>query len=118
MAMNKYLLAVIVAAAGVTALPAGAAQRGDPVKGAQVAKTVCAACHGETGSTNNPQFPKLAGQYPDYMVQAMRAYQTGARNNAVMKGIVAGLSLADMENVAAYYARQPSDLYTPSVLSR
>jgi len=118
MAMNNYLLAAAIVAGALVSVPASAARVGDAAKGAQVAKTVCAACHGETGSTNNAQFPKLAGQYADYMRQALQAYKSGERNNAIMKGIVANLSAADIENVSAYYSQQPSDLHVPSVLSK
>jgi len=38
------------------------------------------------------------------MLQAMQDYKSGKRNNAVMKGTMAGLSGQDMANLAAYYA--------------
>jgi len=38
------------------------------------------------------------------MLQAMKDYKSGKRNNAVMKGMMAGLGDQDMANLAAYYA--------------
>src|SRR5512134_1426398 len=49
------------------ALPAAAdekAAKPDPAKAAQIASTVCAACHGPDGNSPIPQNPNLAGQVP------------------------------------------------------
>ena len=48
----------------------------------------------------------LAGE-EKYLVSALKAYKSGGRNNPIMKPMVAALSDADIENVAAYYASQP-----------
>ena len=64
----------------------------------------CVACHGETGISAVPTFPNLAGQYEDYLYHALNSYKTGARNNAIMIGISAGLSKQDMKDLAAYFA--------------
>ena len=116
--MNKNLLVGI--ALGLVTLPAAAVDKGDPVKGEQVAAQ-CVACHGEGGNSGNAAFPNLAGQYADYIVKALQDYKSGARKpgsplGASMPGMAAGLSQADMENVAAYYSRQSGQLYAPSVL--
>ena len=49
-------------------------------------------------------YPKLAGQYADYMVQALKDYRSGARKNAIMAGFSATLTDEDIVNVAEYYA--------------
>ncbi len=64
----------------------------------------CIACHGANGKSTNPSWPNLVGQSKDYLVSALRRYGTGARKNAIMAGIVKGLSEPELENVAAYYA--------------
>jgi cytochrome c553 len=46
----------------------------------------------------------LGGQHAEYLVKALQAYKTDARNNPSMKGIAATLSQQDMEDLAAYYA--------------
>lgn len=71
---------------------------------------VCQACHGKHGIATSPQYPDLAGQYADYMVQVMHEYKDGQRKNAIMKGFVSQLSNEDMEQIAAYFARQPTPL--------
>ncbi len=90
------------------ALPAAAA--GDPAAGRDKSK-VCEPCHGPGGNGENPQFPRLAGQHPDYLVKALRDYQTGARKNAVMAPFAANLSARDMADLAAFFASQKG-LYT------
>lgn len=70
----------------------------------------CQACHGPDGNGIGPQFPRLAGQYQDYLVQALRAYKDGNRKNPVMAPFAAPLSPRDMEDLAAYYASRPNGL--------
>ena len=67
---------------------------------------MCAACHGENGISQVPDFPKLAGQHNDYLVRAMNDYKSGARKNALMAPQSANLSKRDIEDLAAYYSRQ------------
>ena len=96
------------------ALAAGtvmAAHAADQAKGQQLAQAQCAACHGKDfASPVDPAYPKLAGQYPDYLVKALRDYQSGARKNAIMAGIAKPLSRADIQNVSEYLAGLPSPL--------
>lgn len=82
---------------------------GDPVAGKEKAET-CAGCHGEGGVSSDENFPKLAGQYESYLVEALRGYKSGSRNNPMMTGMVSGLSDEDIENIAAYYASQKTGL--------
>ncbi len=81
------------------------------VNAGKAKSTVCAACHGANGISVSPEFPKLAGQYYDYLVQAITEYQNGGRKNPIMKGMAANLKPADMEDLAAYFAAQ-NGLYT------
>jgi cytochrome c553 len=72
----------------------------------------CVACHGPDGVGILPEYPILAGQYEDYLRQALRDYRAGKRQNAIMNGFAAALTDADIRALAAYFARQPG-LYTP-----
>jgi len=69
---------------------------------------MCIGCHGIEGyRTSFPtvyNVPRLGGQHAEYLVKALEAYKTGARNHPSMKGIAATLSTKDMEDLAAYYA--------------
>ena len=69
----------------------------------------CKSCHGETGKSPTPMYPHLAGQYKDYMVQALKGYRSGDRTNSIMNGQAAALSDAQIEALAAYYTdKEPS----------
>lgn len=102
-------LKLVLTIAGLSLLSAPALAAGDAAKGKELSAT-CAACHGPDGNSPSPQFPIIAGQYPDYLVKALQDYKSGARNNAIMAGFAAGLSQQDMEDLAAYFAQQESKL--------
>ncbi|MEW6558621.1 MAG: c-type cytochrome [Pseudomonadota bacterium] len=79
--------------------------------GAKVAQT-CAACHGLDGNATSTEFPKLAGQHADYLVKQLHDYRVAkgakhpARINAIMNGMAATLTDAQIRDVALYYSRQ------------
>lgn len=90
---------------------AGTAAAADIAKGREKAEQVCAACHGKDGNTPiDPSYPKLAGQYRDFLERSLLDYKSGARKNAIMAGQAQGLSRADISNLAAYYASLPGSL--------
>ena len=88
----------------------GVASAADVAAGAAKAKEVCSACHGADGNSADANFPRLAGQHPDYLAKALRDYKSGDRNNAIMKGFAAALSKKDIENLSAYFSTQQSAL--------
>ena len=101
-----------IAAAAAMALWCGPALAGgDPDKGAKVAER-CVACHGADGNSPSPIFPRLAGQYADYLLKTLVDYRSGERDNAVMKVFSTQLSDEEMEDVSAFYASQAGQLYT------
>jgi len=88
-----------------------AAAAADVEAGRKIGETQCAACHGKDGKTPiDPSYPKIAGQYPDYMIKVLVDYQVGARKNPIMGGIAKPLSKNDIENVAAYFSSLPGPL--------
>lgn len=108
MTQTNPILAIAVAAALAAASPAHAA---DAAKGEQMAQAQCAACHGKDFKTGiDATYPKLAGQYPEYLEKALRDYQTGARKNPIMAGIAKPLTRADIQNLAAYLSSLPGPL--------
>jgi cytochrome c553 len=96
----------LLAALSCVLLPMSALGADLPAGQAKV-KQVCAACHGLDGNSPTADYPKLGGQYPDYIAKALRDYKSGARKNPIMAGFAATLTDKDIENVAAYYASQP-----------
>lgn len=92
------------AAAAPAASAAAAPAKPDLAKGQAIATQVCAACHAVDGSRGVPAYPILQGQHPEYLVKQLTEFKSGVRDNAIMKGMAAALSEADMRNVAAFYA--------------
>jgi len=76
-----------------------------------LATQVCAACHGADGNSVAPANPKIAGQIPEYLQKQLLDFKSQdgkkpVRESAIMNGMVANLSDADMKGLAAYYAGQ------------
>lgn len=107
--MNKSFL--ILAAAGLLLASQAASADGDAAAGKEKAQT-CAACHGANGISDSDQFPILAGQYKDYLIQALHEYKNGQRNNPIMKGMAAGLTDDDIKNLAEYFSSLPGPLHS------
>lgn len=105
----KFTLLSMAAALAAGSMTADAANL---EAGRKFAAEVCVACHGVDGNSQNQDYPKIAGQHPDYLAKALRDYQSGARNNAIMKGFAGMLKSEDIDNVAAWYASQPAALTT------
>jgi cytochrome c553 len=104
---------VLVAALGLAATASIAVAQtpppaGDPEKGRQKV-AMCQGCHGIPGwRTAYPevyQVPKIGGQHPVYLVNALKDYKSGARTHPSMRAIAASLSDADMADIAAYYGQ-------------
>lgn len=118
--MNRHLFAVF-ALAITPFVHAGHGDGHDPFTGgsaeAGAAKAaVCGACHGPGGNgAINPLWPKLAGQHAAYTVKQLSAFKAGSRKDPVMQGQAAGLSTADINDLAAHFAVQKA---VPGVASK
>ena len=67
----------------------------------------CTACHSPTGEGNGPAgFPALAGQWPEYTVSQLKAFQNGERHNdgdsKMMQSTAQDLTDKEMQAVASY----------------
>ena len=106
--LASLLITAALAASSVSVLAQEAAPKAVPAKAAKpdLAKgeasftAVCAACHGADGNSGTPVNPKLAQQHPEYTVKQLQEFKSGKRANAVMSGMAATLSDADMKNIA------------------
>lgn len=92
------------------AQPAAAEQKtlvGDPDAAHRSKTAMCIGCHGIPGyKTAFPavyHVPKIAGQQPAYIVNALKAYKSGERSHPSMRGIAASLTEEDMKKLAEYY---------------
>jgi len=107
---------------GKTGHEGSAPAQGERTPPPQVAKLLgqanCASCHGANFSTPiDPSYPKLAGQYPDYLYAALKAYQTDhnplvGRNNAIMMGMARPFTHAEIKAIAEYIGSLPGEVKT------
>lgn len=103
--------ALLIAAAAL-ALCGNAVAGGNPANGKAIAVKVCAACHGVDGAKPvAPENPILAGQYSDYLVKALSDYKSGKRANPVMKVFADPLKKKEIEDLAAWFSSQKSNLH-------
>ena len=66
----------------------------------------CVGCHGVDGNSEVPTFPRIAGQYEDYLYQSLKSYKNGKRNNAIMNGVASTLNDDQMRKLSKYFASQ------------
>jgi cytochrome c553 len=73
---------------------------------------VCSACHGVTGNSVSPNFPRLAGQQPDYIEEQLKNFRSHQRADPegfeYMWGISRKLTDEQIKGLASYFAKQTS----------
>lgn len=78
----------------------------------------CIACHGANfSSPTDPSYPKIGGQYADYLYVALKSYKVQnspviGRSNPIMGGIVAQYTLQELRLMANYLASVEGELAT------
>jgi cytochrome c553 len=84
-------------------------------QGTKNGAVACARCHGFDGAADGSgAFPRLDGQFADYLADQLRAYASGDRKNAIMQPISKGLSDDEIKAVAQYYANARAISIAPS----
>jgi cytochrome c553 len=102
-----WLLAGSIAlAANGVAMAEEASAKPDLAKAKQTADQLCGACHGADGNSAVPANPNLAGQQAAYITVQLEHFKSGVRSNAIMAGLVAALSPADMRALGIYFSQQ------------
>jgi len=67
----------------------------------------CAGCHGPAGAGMPSQYPRLAGQYAEYIASQLKAFKEGGRANdpnGMMRGVTARMTEREIRAVAEYAA--------------
>lgn len=92
-----------------------ATSRGDVAQGRlKVESERCQECHGVDGHAigmgdgvaSDGKFPKLAGQFAEYIVKQIGDFRSGARKHDFMTIMARSLDERDLADIAAYYASQ------------
>jgi len=107
---------VILAGLGLLCVLSLGAARADDVDSytkehaTRIAIGTCGACHGATGVSEQPKYPRLAGQNANYLVAQLKAFRSQTRGDADAIGYMWGMSatLEDdtIDALAQYYAAQ------------
>jgi cytochrome c553 len=103
---------------GAPAATAAAAPAAPPEVAALLAKGACASCHGpEFNKPIDGAYPKIAGQYPDYLFTALKSYKVEGnsqvgRGNAIMGAQVKQFSTKELKLMAQYLGSLPPDVHT------
>lgn len=108
---NKYLtlIALLLALATGNTL----ADETDPVANAtavRLAVGVCGTCHGRRGASQQPKYPRLAGQNANYLAAQLKAFRGQTRGDpdaiGYMWGMAGNLEDGTIDALAQYYAHQ------------
>ena len=97
-------VAAPAAEAAAPATPEPAAVTGDATRGKGLTYT-CRGCHGVVGYKNaypNYHVPKLGGQSPAYLNNALKEYREGKRKHPTMQAQAESFSEQDLADIAAY----------------
>ena len=109
--MKKGILGQLLLGAFLTGLAATATAAGDASAG-ETKAIPCLGCHGIPGYFNvYPTYhvPRVGGQHAQYIVDALKAYKSGARGHRTMRAQAASLTEQDMADIAAYFAAATND---------
>lgn len=94
-------------------LPAGRVEAGAKLAAAKGKATgqSCVDCHGKDGNAPiDATYPKLGGQYHDYIAHSLQMYRDGDREHALMSQQAKDLTDQQIADLAAYFGSRPSQL--------
>ncbi|HKQ27118.1 MAG TPA: c-type cytochrome [Burkholderiales bacterium] len=67
----------------------------------------CSGCHGPAGAGIPAQYPRLSGQFSDYIAAQLKGFKEGARandSNGIMRAVAARMTEREIRAVAEYAA--------------
>jgi cytochrome c553 len=107
--MKKLLTPIMALVLSLLGTAAQAQAVSGDAKAGESKNAMCIGCHGIAGyQASFPEIykvPMISGQSAKYIVNALKAYQSGDRKHPSMRGISASLSDQDMADLAAYYSQ-------------
>jgi cytochrome c553 len=111
--MKKLTATISIGVLSIGALASAAHAETLPPEKVKEKAATCAACHGADGNSGTEaqaMYPRLAGQFHDYLARALHEYKSGERKNAIMAGFASALSDAEIDALARYFGEMPSKL--------
>ncbi|MDP3519846.1 MAG: c-type cytochrome [Hydrogenophaga sp.] len=111
-------LAAFYAAQGTGPAPETPSRAASAAVAALLEKGACVSCHGANLSKPiDPSYPKLAGQHPDYLYVALKAYTVEGNNvvgrsNGIMAGIAKQYKPAELKQIANYLGSLKGEMQT------
>lgn len=84
----------------------GSALADDAERAKAIVASVCSACHGMDGNSTVPNYPKLAGRHPEYLVREMKEFISGSRKSDIMAPIISKLEPDDLKALGVYFGAQ------------
>lgn len=88
---------------------------GDPnISGKTIAQQVCSTCHGADGNSASPQYPKLAGQRDEYIMQQLKNFENHIRTDRLAIEIMSGMS----RDISAKQAQEIADYFSNQTLTK
>ncbi|PJK12615.1 cytochrome C biogenesis protein CcsA [Lysobacteraceae bacterium NML07-0707] len=117
-ALSALLLAACSGHAGHDAGSSSAGlPKGDIGRGQELASSTtltgqsCISCHGNNGNAPiDPSYPKIGGQYYDYLAHALQRYRDGKREHMLMSPQARNLTDQHIADLAAYFGSREGDL--------
>lgn len=104
------VLAILGAVSGCSNIERSRDLANPNVPPAVTAAQVCSNCHGVDGNSVSPNFPRLAGQLPGYIVAQLKNFRSHERSDPpgfeYMWGISHHLTDDQIEGLADYFSRQ------------
>jgi cytochrome c553 len=101
MHLKKYLSTALI----LLAVTGAAIAQDSAALHARALAATCANCHGTEGRTvEGSAIPALVGMPKSYMIMQMNAFKDGSRPATVMHQISKGITEAQIESLANYFA--------------
>ena len=102
--------AIALLGSAATSTFAGEVDAAAALRAQKIAVTVCGTCHGPTGNSTQPKFPRLAGQNANYLTAQLKSFRGQTRGDpdaiGYMWGMASELDDATIIALAAYYSGQ------------
>lgn len=103
--MKRGLLAAMMIGL-VSAIAQGVEDPALMQRGEEQVMGKCFLCHGATGDSSSPLYPKLAGQNEAYLLKQLRNFKALERDSNDMRKVVADMDENDMRAAAHYFSHQ------------